>query len=164
MESSGRPRHTARGMSEENVELVRRALDAWNQQDEETALQLFSPDAELDASGRILNPDIYTGIDGLMRFRRDIAEAWDPLSWRSRTSSIPAASWWSLSARLAKGGPAGSRSIFARLGSSLCPIRKSRDFGCIGNGRKPWKPPACRSSWRPPLWTKSGYRRRRMSG
>ena len=76
MESSGRPRHTARGMSEENVELVR-ALDAWNQQDEETALQLFSPDAELDASGRILNPDIYTGIDGLMRFRRDIAEAWD---------------------------------------------------------------------------------------
>ena len=64
-------------MSQRNAELVRSALNAWNRQDDEAALQLFSPDAELDASGRILNPDIYTGIDGLMRFRRDIAEAWD---------------------------------------------------------------------------------------
>jgi ketosteroid isomerase-like protein len=64
-------------MAEQNVELVRSALDAWNRLDDEAILQLFSPDAELDASGRILNPDIYTGIEGLMRFRRDIAEAWD---------------------------------------------------------------------------------------
>ena len=64
-------------MSEENIEIVRGALDAWNRQDDEAALQLFSADTELDASGRILNPDIYTGIEGFMRFRRDIAEAWD---------------------------------------------------------------------------------------
>jgi ketosteroid isomerase-like protein len=64
-------------MVEQNVELVRSAFDAWNRQDEMAALQLFSTDAELDVSGRILNPEIYTGIDGLMRFRRDIAEAWD---------------------------------------------------------------------------------------
>ena len=64
-------------MSEENIEIVRSALDAWNRQDDEAALQLFSADTELDASGRILNPDIYTGIEGFMRFRRDIAEAWD---------------------------------------------------------------------------------------
>lgn len=64
-------------MSEENIEIVRSALDAWNRQDDEAALQLFSVDTELDASGRILNPDIYTGIEGFMRFRRDIAEAWD---------------------------------------------------------------------------------------
>ena len=64
-------------MSEENIEIVRSALDAWNRQDDEAALQLFAADTELDASGRILNPDIYTGIEGFMRFRRDIAEAWD---------------------------------------------------------------------------------------
>jgi ketosteroid isomerase-like protein len=63
-------------MSRQNVELVRSALEAWNRQDEEAALQLFSPEVELDVSGRVLNPDIYTGIDGFMRFRREIAEAW----------------------------------------------------------------------------------------
>jgi ketosteroid isomerase-like protein len=64
-------------MSQENVEMVRDAIETWNRQDHDAALKFFSPDAELDASGRILNPDIYTGVEGLMRFRRDIAEAWD---------------------------------------------------------------------------------------
>src|SRR5437764_1131362 len=64
-------------MSQQNFELVRSAFEAWNRLDDEAILQLFSPDAELDASGRILNPDIYAGIDGLMQFRRDIAEVWD---------------------------------------------------------------------------------------
>ena len=129
-------------MSEENVELVRRALDAWNQQDEETALQLFSPDAELDASGRILNPDIYTGIDGLMRFRRDIAEAWD----RFEVEIEDLFDSGSLVV------------VFVRS------LGKGRASGIEVDFRSAWQPPACRSSWRPPLWTKSGYRRRRMSG
>ena len=61
-------------MSQQNFELVRSAFEAWNRLDDEAILQLFSPNAELDASGRILNPDIYAGIDGLMQFRRDIAD------------------------------------------------------------------------------------------
>ena len=57
---------------------MRSALDAWNRQDDEAALQLFSADTQLDARrAASLNPDIYTGIEGFMRFRRDIAEAWD---------------------------------------------------------------------------------------
>jgi ketosteroid isomerase-like protein len=64
-------------MSQENVELVRNALEAWNRQDDIAALRFFSPDAVLDASGRVLNPDVYAGVEGFMRFRQDIAEAWD---------------------------------------------------------------------------------------
>ena len=64
-------------MSQENVDLVRNVVEAWNRQDQDAALKFLSPDAELDASGRVLNPDIYSGGDGFMRFRRDIADAWD---------------------------------------------------------------------------------------
>jgi ketosteroid isomerase-like protein len=63
-------------MSEENVEIVRRAFEAWDRQDYEAASSDFSLDVEIDASDRILNPGIYTGIDGARRFRGEIAEAW----------------------------------------------------------------------------------------
>jgi ketosteroid isomerase-like protein len=64
-------------VSSANVELVRRVFDCWNRQDREAALELFSADAELDASGRVLNPETYSGTDGLMRFRREVAEPWE---------------------------------------------------------------------------------------
>jgi ketosteroid isomerase-like protein len=64
-------------MSRENLEIVRRAMEAWNRQDNDAILELVAPQAELDASGRVLNPDIYAGADGFVRFRREIAEAWD---------------------------------------------------------------------------------------
>jgi ketosteroid isomerase-like protein len=64
-------------MTSANVELVRRVFDCWNRRDPDAALELLSPDAELDASDRILNPDIYSGADGLMRFSREVAEPWE---------------------------------------------------------------------------------------
>jgi ketosteroid isomerase-like protein len=63
-------------MSEDNVEIVRRAFQAWDRQDYEAAASHFSVDLEIDASDRILNPAVYTGIDGARRFRNEIAEAW----------------------------------------------------------------------------------------
>lgn len=64
-------------MAAENVEIVRRGLNAWNEQDQDVMLSLFSTDVEIDASDRVLNPDAYVGIEGFMRFRDEIAEAWD---------------------------------------------------------------------------------------
>ncbi len=64
-------------MSEETVEVVRRGFDAWNRQDLEAVRECFSPDLEIDASDRVLNPDVYKGVDGFMRMRREIGEAWD---------------------------------------------------------------------------------------
>jgi ketosteroid isomerase-like protein len=64
-------------MSEENVEIVRRGFEAWNGQDLEAVRECFSPDLEIDASDRVLNPDVYKGVEGFMRMRREIGEAWD---------------------------------------------------------------------------------------
>jgi ketosteroid isomerase-like protein len=56
-------------MSQENVEVVRRGLEAWNQGDRTTWLGWFHPDAELDWS-RSRGPlmGVYRGLDGLKTF------------------------------------------------------------------------------------------------
>jgi ketosteroid isomerase-like protein len=64
-------------MASANLELVQALIEAWNRQDDDSALKLLSTDVELDASGRVFNPDVYRGVDGLKRFRREIAEPWD---------------------------------------------------------------------------------------
>jgi ketosteroid isomerase-like protein len=64
-------------MPEENVEVVRRGFEAWNRQDLEAVRECFSPDLEIDASDRVLNPDVYQGVEGFMRMRREIGDAWE---------------------------------------------------------------------------------------
>jgi ketosteroid isomerase-like protein len=63
-------------MSQENVEVVRRGFEAWDRADYDAALSHFSPDVEIDASERVLNPATYRGLDGARRFRDEIAETW----------------------------------------------------------------------------------------
>lgn len=63
-------------MSNENAEIVRRAFEAWDRRDDEAALDHFSPDVEIDASERVLNPGVFHGIDGARRFRAEIDETW----------------------------------------------------------------------------------------
>ena len=64
-------------MSRENVEIVRNGFEAWDRHDYEAAASHFSPDVEIDVTDRVLNPAIYRGLDGAMRFRDEIAETWD---------------------------------------------------------------------------------------
>jgi ketosteroid isomerase-like protein len=64
-------------MSQESMEVVRRGFEAWDRQDYEAAAAHFSPDVEIDASERVLNPAVYRGMDGAMRFRDEIAETWE---------------------------------------------------------------------------------------
>jgi ketosteroid isomerase-like protein len=64
-------------MSQENVEIVRRSFEAWNRQDPEGASEHLSPDVEIDASDRTLNPQVFSGIEGVMRFQREAAEIWE---------------------------------------------------------------------------------------
>ncbi len=67
----------AHAMSEHNVDIVRRGFEAWDRRDFEAAAADFSPDLVIDASERVLNPAVYTGIEGAMRFRSEIAETWN---------------------------------------------------------------------------------------
>jgi ketosteroid isomerase-like protein len=64
-------------MSQANVQIVRNGFEAWDRHDYEAAASHFSPDVEIDVTDRVLNPAIYSGLDGAMRFRDEIAETWD---------------------------------------------------------------------------------------
>jgi len=55
-------RDTARAMSQENVEVVRSHLEAWNRRDKAAYVASFRSDAEIDWSrARALYSDVYRG-------------------------------------------------------------------------------------------------------
>ena len=59
-------------MSQENVELVRRAIDAWNRRDSKAWVDVFHPEAELDWS-RSRGPlkAVYRGHAGIRSFAEE---------------------------------------------------------------------------------------------
>ena len=119
-------------MAQENVEIVREVMalvdDARNGDLSQQALDdlnqrltiLVAPDAQVDMSRRVFNPDVYSGHDGLRRLLHEIREVWDEfrvtperfidagdrvvvieaIRGRGRTSSVPvetrSASIWTL--------------------------------------------------------------------
>jgi SnoaL-like domain len=62
-------------MSEENVENVRRSIDAWNRDDLDGWLAGFAPEAELHTTGRFPDERVYRGRAGLERYWAEIHEA-----------------------------------------------------------------------------------------
>jgi ketosteroid isomerase-like protein len=71
-------------MSQENVELVRRAYEAWNRGDIDAVVQFAAPDGEYrPASLAVIPPGmdaVYFGRDGFARFARDFVDLWDEFS------------------------------------------------------------------------------------
>jgi ketosteroid isomerase-like protein len=65
-------------MSRENVELVHRAMEAFNRRDFDTVLQDVAPDAVVDMS-RSQGPDagVYVGRDAIRRFWTDLMEGFE---------------------------------------------------------------------------------------
>jgi ketosteroid isomerase-like protein len=57
-------------MSEENVEIVRRAMDAWNRQDIETTLDLADPEVEYVNAPSAVEPGTRQGHEALERVVR----------------------------------------------------------------------------------------------
>jgi len=64
-------------VSQENLELVRRALSARRSEFE----RLLDPAVRLDLSERVFNPAVYEGYEGVMRWRADVGDIWE--SYRS---------------------------------------------------------------------------------
>jgi ketosteroid isomerase-like protein len=62
-------------MSQENVENVRREIDAWNRDDLDGWLAGFAPEAELHTTGRFPDQRVYRGRAGLERYWAEIHEA-----------------------------------------------------------------------------------------
>jgi ketosteroid isomerase-like protein len=63
-------------MSQENVEVVRGVLAAWDQGDREAALAYVDDDVVVDATRRHFNPMTYVGREGLRQMAIDIDEVW----------------------------------------------------------------------------------------
>jgi len=65
-------------MSKENVEIVRRSIDAYNRRDLDAVRRLNHPDIEVDwSASRGLAAHIYRGSDEVMSFYQDFLELFD---------------------------------------------------------------------------------------
>lgn len=64
-------------MSEESVEIIREAFEAWERGDRDAWLAMFDEDAELYSLRAQLEGHPYRGHDGLRRFLADLDEQWD---------------------------------------------------------------------------------------
>ena len=61
-------------MSQENIESVRRGVDAWNRGDLDEWLTGFTAEAELQTTGRFADRGVYRGHAGLERYWSEIRE------------------------------------------------------------------------------------------
>jgi ketosteroid isomerase-like protein len=72
-------------MSQENVEIVRAALETWNASwrdgDPDPALDLLDPDVVLDFSGNVFNPRILKGQEGFRQLMAEVVEVWDEVTF-----------------------------------------------------------------------------------
>jgi ketosteroid isomerase-like protein len=63
-------------LSADNVEIVRRSMEAFACGDMDAFLAAHHPDVEWRTAADEPNPETYRGRDGLRRFAADISEAW----------------------------------------------------------------------------------------
>ena len=64
-------------MSQENVELARRAYEALNPQEFSRFPEFFTPDVELDLSRNVFNPVTARGYEGVERLVGMVNDVWD---------------------------------------------------------------------------------------
>ncbi|HEX3433538.1 MAG TPA: hypothetical protein VHT25_05700 [Solirubrobacteraceae bacterium] len=60
-------------MSQENVEIVRRALTAKRSQ----FAELLDPEVRLDLTERVFNPAVYEGYAGILQWRAEVKDVWE---------------------------------------------------------------------------------------
>ena len=68
-------------MSQENVEVVRRAHEALNAGNIDELVTLCHQEFELDMSDRVFNPATYQGHDGIRQFFSEVQEVWERYVW-----------------------------------------------------------------------------------
>lgn len=64
-------------MSDANVELARRGLEAFNRGDIEAVLAMLAPDVAVKSSPDLANPGDFHGHDGFLTWMRDWMDAWE---------------------------------------------------------------------------------------
>jgi uncharacterized protein len=67
-------------MSQENVEIMRRSIDAWNRGDHAEALAYFAPEVEWHTSGEFADQGVYRGHAGVERLWAELEEDMEELN------------------------------------------------------------------------------------
>jgi ketosteroid isomerase-like protein len=75
------PADNGLAMSQESMEVVRRAHQALNGGDMDALVVLCDVEFRLDMSERVFNPAIYEGHDGIRRFYSEVREVWASYVW-----------------------------------------------------------------------------------
>ena len=75
------PRDTAQAMSQENVEIVRRAMEAFNRRDGERFDALLTGDAAIVPVRFSLEGTIYRGAKAGTQYCSAVEKRWEDLSW-----------------------------------------------------------------------------------
>jgi ketosteroid isomerase-like protein len=68
-------------MSEENVEIMRKSLEAFNRHDVEALMEFCSPDVELVTLRAAIEGTAYRGPDAWLTAFRDFDESWEDLHY-----------------------------------------------------------------------------------
>jgi ketosteroid isomerase-like protein len=69
-------------MSQENVELVRKSMNAFAERDVEAMRELNDPEVELDWSASLgVEARVYSGFDSVLRFYMNFFEAFEGIVW-----------------------------------------------------------------------------------
>jgi ketosteroid isomerase-like protein len=66
-------------MSQENVEIIRRGFETWEQADLEAHLRLVHEDIVCSRVAPLINPKTYHGLEGYLEFARDWIAPYDDL-------------------------------------------------------------------------------------
>ncbi len=67
-------------MSQENIEKVRRGIEAWNRGDRAEALAYYAPEAEWHTSGEFADQGVYRGHAGIERLWTELEEDMEELN------------------------------------------------------------------------------------
>jgi ketosteroid isomerase-like protein len=69
-------------MSQENVEIVRRAWEAWVRKDNETALAMYDPKVQIDLTAvpHIGQSGVYFGLEGVQEHLRDMLASFEVMN------------------------------------------------------------------------------------
>jgi ketosteroid isomerase-like protein len=71
-------------VSDENVDVLRRVIDAFNRRDEEAALALADPAVELESA--LVEKQVFRGHQGLRQYRQNLDEAWS--EWHTANDEL----------------------------------------------------------------------------
>jgi ketosteroid isomerase-like protein len=111
-------------MSQENVEIVRAAFDAWNRGDHDTLLGPWGEEAEFHPLRAQLEGRAYHGRDGLRRFIVELAEDWEEVRFEVDEVREAGGQLVGFGRFRARGKRAASSSTFRLAWSASCRTRR----------------------------------------